>query len=66
MIIYANAYAKHVEILVLVAIHLAMLTWYVGIQVQSTLAKTDHLQGVGLTDLSPTFFGDTGTRPTFF
>ena len=62
MIIYANAYIKHVEILVFAAIDLAML----GIQVQSTLAKTNHLQGVGLTDLSPTFFGDTGTRPTFF
>ena len=66
MIIYANAYAKHVEILVFAAIDLAMLTWYVGIQVQSTWAKTKHFQGVGLTDLFLTFSGDTGARPTFF
>ena len=66
MIIYANAYAKHDEILVFAAIDLAMLTWYVGIHVQSTLAKTSHFQGVGLTDLFLTFLGDTGARPTFF
>ena len=66
MIIYANAYAKHVEILVVAAIDLTTLTWYVGIQVQSTLAKTNHSQGVGLTDLFLTFLGGHRSPPDLF